>query len=270
LSDDGIVVTTIDTPRTEAPATPVPEFVKPLFEKEPAAEAAKTFTQDQLEKQIGQRLARERAKYDRELQTERELRIRLEERNVALAPKADAKPNDGRPDIKDYSDIGEYTADMAKWATKGNSDAVLAEFKKSQETERANATQQQLAGQWHQKVAAAAAEIPNLNQVLLDSADIPMSDTLKAAIMESEEGPKLAYFLATHPEDAFRINAMTPNGAVRALTLIEVGLKSKPVTQTPAPITPIGSRQTSGPKSLTSTMSQEEFEKRRRAFISKR
>lgn len=263
--NDGVVVTTVDTPQ----ATPAVEVVPPLIDKTPAVEPEKTFTQAQLEKQIGQRLARERANAQRELQSEREQRIRLEERLNQHAP-AQTPAGDAEPNLKDYTDFGKYTEAMARYVTKQEMKGALAERETAAKTERANAAQAATAADWNKKVSASLKDMPDFNEVMAEASDVPMPPHMQQAIMESDEGPRLAYYLAQHPEDAFRIAAMTPNGAVRALTLIEVGFQKKPVTATPAPITPIGSRPTAGPKALTSPMSQSEFERRRRAFIAKR
>lgn len=264
--NDGVVVETVDTVQ----AAPAVEVVPPLIDKTPAVEPEKTFTQAQLEKQLGQRLARERAKFDRDLQTEREQRIRLEERLNSASPKEAPKGDDAEPDLKDFTDFGKYTAAMSRYTAKQVLQGALTERETAAKTERANAAQAATAAEWQKKVSASLKDMPDFNEVLAEASEVPMPPHMQQAIMESDEGPRLAYYLAQHPEDAYRIAAMTPNGAVRALTLIEVGFQKKPVTATPAPITPIGSRQTSGPKALTSPMSQSEFERRRRAFIAKR
>jgi hypothetical protein len=115
----------------------------------------------------------------------------------------------------------------------------------------------------------ASADIPDFHDVLAAS-DVPMTSIMQQAIMESENGPRLAYHLATNPADAERIAGMTPIGAVRALTLIEEGLK-KPVAVSKAtpPITPVGSKATSI-KSLLDVKDYDEFSKRRAAQIAKR
>ena len=112
--------------------------------------------------------------------------------------------------------------------------------------------------------------MPDFEEVLASS-EVPMTDVMQHAIMESEIGPKLAYFLANNPDEATKIARMTPSGAFRTLGMIEERL-SKPTVRTvisaPAPLTPIGTtaRVTKNP----SDMSQEEFEKWRKSFIAKR
>lgn len=263
---DGVIVSTIDNPNGSV--EPPKEVIPPLIEKDPEPAPEKTFTQSQLEKQLGQRLARERARAASELQAEREQRIRLEERLAAGAAPKEGQPDaNAEPQLKDYSDFGKYTAAMARYVTKQELQTTLTERESTAKVEREQSAARESNESWNTRIAAALKDMPDYNEVLADASDLPMSKHVEAAIKESEEGPRLAYYLAQHPEDAHRIHKMTPSGAVRALTLIEVGFKPKPVTATPAPITPVGSKQTQGVKSLTTHMSQGEFEKRREAYI---
>jgi len=105
---------------------------------------------------------------------------------------------------------------------------------------------------------------------VVSESETPLTPTMRQAIMESDAGPKLAYYLASHPDEAEAIAASTPLKAVRALMRIEDSFSVKQTTSTPAPISPTGSRSTTAVKSLTDPMSQNEFEKRRRAFLAKR
>lgn len=275
-----MVVTTVDTLAAESAAikandsnmkveiTPDSKQESKHDPEKPAVvDAPKTFTQEELEKQIGRRVGREQAKFQRQLQEEREARIRLEEQLKARAP-AEQKNSDNEPQLADYDDFQKYSRDLAKWVAKQEVQSTLSERQALESQYRANAAQQQTAAAWGKKVEAALKDIPDYVDVV-SAADIPLSAAMKEAIMESDAGPKLAYHLATHPDEAARIATLTPIGAVRALTLIEAGFKAKPVTSTPEPIVPTGAKQTTGVKSL-SDLSQSEFEKRRREFRAKR
>ena len=54
--------------------------------------------------------------------------------------------------------------------------------------------------------------------------DWACSETMADAIQDSDAGPALAYHLASHPDEAARIAALSPLGQVRALGRIEAGL----------------------------------------------
>ena len=253
-----VVPATVETPEATPPVdTPVEE---------------KTFTQKDIDAIIANRYGREKVKQDkieRELRAERDQRIRLEERVAALDARKpqqqqQALDND-EPKIEDYDNFVTFNKDLAKWQYKQEREAEkLAEKQEREATER-----KKTVDSWSKRLETSTAEMPDLHDVLATSG-VPVTSIMQQAIMESENGPKLAYHLATNPADAERIAGMTPIGAVRALTLIEEGLK-KPVAVSKAtpPITPVGSKATSI-KSLLDVKDYDEFSKRRAAQIAKR
>ena len=240
-----VVPATAETPETPPVETPTPT--------PPTAE--------ELQKKFDRDAAMQRRRYEKDLQAEREQRIRLEERLAKAEP---ARPTDpGMPTIDKFDNFDEYVTAKAEYIAS----QTLSKHEQRQAAEKAQTAQQQTVEAWNKRVAAAG--IPDFHDVLAAS-DVPMTSIMQQAIMESENGPKLAYHLATNPADAERIAGMTPIGAVRALTLIEEGLK-KPVAVSKAtpPITPVGSKATSI-KSLLDVKDYDEFSKRRAAQIAKR
>lgn len=207
----------------------------------------------------------QRRRYEKDLQAEREQRIRLEERLSQIKPAAAADSE--MPTIDKFDNFDEYVTAKAEYIATKKIESTLSEREKRQEAEKAQTAQQQTVEAWNKRVASA--DIPDFHDVVAAS-DVPMTSVMQQAIMESENGPKLAYHLATNPADAERIAGMTPIGAVRALTLIEEGFK-KPVavSQATPPIKPVGSKATSI-KSLLDVKDYDEFTKRRAAQIAKR
>ena len=240
-----VVPTTAETPETQ-----------PAVETPPAPPTA-----EELQKKFDRDAAMQRRRYEKDLQAEREQRIRLEERLAKAEPARPADP--GMPTIDKFDNFDEYVTAKAEYIAS----QTLSKHEQRQQQERAQAAQVQTVEGWNKRVAAA--DIPDFHDVVASS-DVPMTSVMQQAIMESENGPKLAYHLATNPADAERIAGMTPIGAVRALTLIEEGFK-KPVAVSKAtpPITPVGSKATSI-KSLLDVKDYDEFSKRRAAQIAKR
>ena len=112
--------------------------------------------------------------------------------------------------------------------------------------------------------------MPDFEDVILSST-VPMTGAMQDAIMESEKGPQLAYYLVNHPDEASKIAVMSPRGAILALGRIEERLENptaKKTTSAPPPLTPIGSsgKVAKAPED----MSQAEFEKWRRSIIKAR
>lgn len=278
------VVENLDTIRADLAKAPKPEPVVAEPAKaegdpakvEPVTPAKKEFeaitSQEEFEKKLGARLAREQRQFEKRFQEEREARIRLEERLSAAKP-AEPQAVDGEPKLGDFDDFAKYAKALARWEAK---QVVNEETKQSRETQSAEQQryrEAQQAQSWQKRVEAYQAIRPDYSEVLSNSS-APLTNAMKVAIVDSEQGPALAIYLVEHPEEAQAIAANTSDDskesvarAVRALTLIEAGFAKKPVTKTPEPISPTGARQTSGVKSLRDSGSTEEFWKRRRAFI---
>jgi hypothetical protein len=248
----------------EVPVAPVAAVV-PATAETPETPAVETPpappTAEELQKKFDRDAAMQRRRYEKDLQAEREQRIRLEERLAKAEPARPADP--GMPTIDKFDNFDEYVTAKAEYIAS----QTLSKHEQRQQQEKAQAAQHQTVEGWNKRVAAA--DIPDFHDVVASS-DVPMTRIMQQAIMESDNGPKLAYHLATNPADAERIAGMTPIGAVRALTLIEEGLK-KPVAVSKAtpPITPVGSKATSI-KSLLDVKDYDEFSKRRAAQIAKR
>jgi hypothetical protein len=89
--------------------------------------------------------------------------------------------------------------------------------------------------------------MPDFEDVL-SSSEVPMTGPMQQAIMESDIGPRLAYHLASNPEEAVKIAEMSPMGAIRALGRLEERLASQKTeiktTNAPPPIKTVGTRAT--------------------------
>lgn len=79
--------------------------------------------------------------------------------------------------------------------------------------------------------------------------DLPISPVMAGAIMESDIGPEVAYFLGSNPKEVARIFALSPASQAREIGKIEANLTTNPpvkkTSSAPNPISPVGSRSTS-------------------------
>ena len=264
MSEEDIVPTAPVAASVES-AVPEPEVsVTPAVE-EAVVEPKVLTPEEQQRKQFDRDAAAQRRKYERELQAEREQRIRLEERLAQHQPARQAEDNE--PKLENFDNFDDYVTAKANFVADRRFDAKIAEALQRTAQERANSAQMETEATWNRRVAESG--ISDFDDVI-SSSSVPMTQAMQQMILESKVGPKVAYHLATNPEEATRIAGLTPIGAVRALTLIEEGFK-KPVAVTKAtpPITPVGSRSTSI-KSLVDVKDYDEFSKRREAQIAKR
>jgi hypothetical protein len=121
------------------------------------------------------------------------------------------------------------------------------------------AERQKTADGWHKRLVQATAEMPDFEDVIASS-DVPMSAPMQQLIMESDVGPKLAYYLATHPDEASQIVSMPPIRMVAALGRIEERLQSQQIvakkpTSAPPPLKQVGGKASSrkSPADMTDT-----------------
>lgn len=198
----------VETASTATDAAPSPEGTP--------VEAAKTFTQEELDAAIGKRLAREQRKWEREQQFK------------ATEP--------ARPAVElkhDNFDSTEAYADAL---------AVQKAEKLIQQREMQKA-QSEAVAVYHDREEDARAKYDDFDQVAYNPR-LPVTDVMAATIQQSDIGPDLAYYLGSNPKEADRISRLQPFLQAKELGRLEVKLSSEPapakkVTTAPAPISPV-------------------------------
>ncbi len=200
---------------------------------------------------------------------EAEARAKMLEERLARLEQQQYRPpapkDDGEPTIDKFENFDQYVAAKAEYIAKKQIEATLSEREKRQMAEYEAAERRKTADSWHKRLVQATAEMPDFEDVL-SSSDVPMTEPMQQLIMESEVGPKLAYYLATHPEEAQKIVGMPPIRMVAALGRIEERLESAPVkkpTSAPPPLKPVGGRASA--KKSPADMSDAEYAKWRKS-----
>lgn len=233
---------------------PIPEPIgmKPeAAEEKPAVDPVEPVekpTEDPIPKGVQKRIDRAvRQKYEAEARTKM-----LEDRLNALesqrvSPQQQKPVDNSEPRIENFDNFNEYVAAVADYRAEKKINETLNEREKRQQAEREATERTKTVESWNKRIEKATAEMPDFEEVLASS-DVPMTPPMQQAIMESDIGPKLAYYLANHPDEAEKIAGMSPIGAIRTLGRIEERLSTaKPEVQTtnaPAPIKPIGTSAT--------------------------
>ena len=198
----------------------------------------------------------------------------LEERLTSLEqqqrqPVQQRERDDSEPTIDKFQNFDEYVAAKAEWIAGKKIEQTLSEREKRQAAEREAAERTKTAGEWQKRIEKATAEMPDFEDVLASS-DVPMTQPMQQAIMESDIGPRLAYHLAQNPEEAIKIAEMSPLRAIAALGRLEERLSTTPTktaSNAPAPIKPVGQRASAGKD--PDKMSVDEWMKWRREQIRK-
>jgi hypothetical protein len=168
----------------------------------------------------------------------------LQQQIEGLKPKE--TPN-GAPRLEDFSDVQEYAKAYAKF----EADNAVKGFQAKQTEENFKRLQESLATQWESKASRADKKYDDFEDVV---GELIPDNPVSVAIMQAENGEDIAYYLATHLEEAHRIAGLDPLSQAREIGRLESKLladppKPKTVSKAPAPITPVSgtANPTSGP-----------------------
>ena len=190
--------------------------------------------------------AREEARREREAREQ--LEARLKELEAKVAPPAQ-QPDDElgeEPKPEQFSDMYEYAKALAEYTA----DKKLIERDKEEKARKAAAEQEAKFKAWADRVNAAKNELPDFDD-MVQSSDVRVSDPVRDAIIESENGPQILYYLAENAEFAKKLSEMSVVSAVREIGKIEARFEkaakasdpeAKPVvgkSKAPAPINPL-------------------------------
>jgi hypothetical protein len=190
--------------------------------------------------------AREEARLERE-QRER-LETRVKELEGKVTPQAQASQDDigEEPTPDQFSDMYEYAKALAEYTA----DKKMAERDQQELNRKAAAEQEVKFKAWADRVNAAKSNLPDFDD-MVQSSEVRVSDPVRDAIIESEHGPQILYYLAENTEIAQKLAGMSLVSAVREIGKIEARYERdakatvpdvKPVvgkSKAPAPISPL-------------------------------
>lgn len=270
MSEEVIVARAENTAQNSAPvvAESVPSAQNPA-EQAPATQAgeAPPETPEQAAKRQGRRFER---KLDKAVRREAEARARAElaERRLSELERGQQPSKDGdEPRLEDYPDLQQFREAVAKHASEKT--AKDLESKRTAESQRQYT--QRLSGEWEKRVTAAEDKYDDFGEVV---GEIKPDSHLAVAMMEADNGPDIAYHLATHPDELQAIFRLSPSSQIRAIGRLEAKLSAEPPkpklpSQAPAPIKTVGSSGSPSTKKLAD-MNQDEFDEARRKQVARR
>jgi len=220
-----------------APATPEPtaspETVANDDEAQPLEPEKKP---DGVQKRINELTAKARAAERRAEILERELEARQRQPEPAKQDAADREPSldDG------FDTYDDYIKALNKWQFKqefaARDQAAQAERSKISAAEE----QKSFRGRVEKQVDLGRGEFEDFDEVVIGNPDLPVSASMAQALVEMDDGHKVAYYLGKNPEEAADIASMSPTRQAIALGRIEAKLASKPPAKTvstaPAPV----------------------------------
>lgn len=265
------MVDEIVAPAPQEQVAPVEQAIDPsapLIEDEQKEVVPEKPKEEPIPKGVQKRIDRAvRQKYEAEARANE-----LERRLQHLEQNHQAKPaTSDAPKYEDFQDFDAYSRAVARYEAKQEIESTLNAHQKVEAERKAQAAQAATAETWAKRAAAARAEMPDFDEVV-SSSDITLfkDPSVSQAIIESNIGPQIAYYLASNPDEADEIADMTGFAAIRAIGRLEAKLEGgkASVTKTPAPIKPVGQRASA--EKSPNDMTNEEFAKWRRKIIAQR
>lgn len=176
-------------------------------------------------------LRREAEDAKRQAQSEREERLRvltmLEQQQSAEAAAAAQEPEatePQRPNRADYPDDDDWDAALLEYSDEKATFTARREINATIEAERSRAeaasiatAQEQVREQYQARIEKVIEKHPDFHEVA-ESPDVTVSIPMAHAILHSDEGPEIQYYLGSHPDEAKRIMRLSP-----PLQLVELG-----------------------------------------------
>ena len=228
--------------------TPDPKQDPTVGDKTPEkGREPKTFTQDELEKELGRRIARERRNSER--------RIASIEAKVmtAINTRQQPQPAAAEPKLEQFDyDPEKYAQAKAEYTKK----LAEKEWEAKQRTAETTKQREKLVSSWEEKVEKAADKYDDFTTIV---GELQPTSPLITAIMESDAD--VAYYLGKHPKEAERIAVLGQISQIREIGKLEAKLAAEPEkpkapSKAPAPIKPLsgaGSTATDVPSETDDT-----------------
>lgn len=247
-----------DPQAAEANAAPVPEETAvPDDEKQP--EEAKTFTQDEVDAIVQKRIA----KLERKMERERVAQQTREQIAQEQAQKPADAPN--KPKESDFETYGEYLEALTEYKAREivrneRAEAEAERSRKAQqsEAERYQARQQELVERGEEKFDDFEEAVKGDKHTYSRAAFL--------AMLESDMGAELLYYLAKHPEEGQRISNLPAYAQAKEIGKLEDKLQAKPtkqISKAPEPIKPVGTGKASNDNDLSDDLPIDEWMRRR-------
>jgi len=179
------------------------------------------------------------------------LENRLKELEVKVNPQPVEQVN-AKPSPSQFNDAFEYAEALAEWSA----EQAILNREKAETERKVQEERSKVIKSWNDRLANVKADLPDYDEMIASASDITVSDEIRDAMLESEQGPRILYHLAENPELAEKLNSMSKVSALREIGKLEARFEAKetpketPKTEAetkpsvakskaPAPISPI-------------------------------
>jgi hypothetical protein len=163
-------------------------------------------------------------------------------------PATSTATDDPEPQLANFQSYDDYTKATARWVARQELTSARDSERASGEQARQREQFSQFAEQYAQKLPAIRQQMPDYDEVAARIPMIPETRHITRAVLESNVGPQLVYFLGTHPEALEAIMAApTFEAHLRLIgryeAQVEATTTAQPATprttRAPEPVTPV-------------------------------
>jgi hypothetical protein len=220
-----------------------------------------------------QELAAKRKEAEADAEAARREAAELKARLQALSAQAAPLEESGKPIRSQFATDDEYIEALAAYKAK----QAIAKREQEQAQAKAEAEEAELTAAWSRRQEQVMKALPDYAEVVAKS-EVSVPAHIYRAILESDYGPQLNYYMCLHPEEAKRIGQMPPIRGIKHLTALERELadieqeeqvvevdKDKPKPQKSKAPPPIDLPKSTPSATPSTTNSFEEYKRRRQA-----
>ncbi len=207
-----------EAPAGEVPKEKVAETTEKVVTAKPAEEAE--VTPPVVKKKGG--FQKKIDKLTRRVEEAEARAARAEAGNDTKTPAAQPKKDaDGKPTPDSFETHAEFVEALTDWKVSQK----LGEKDQQVATERQKAQREEALVKWNERKAAATVAHPDFDEVV-ENADVTVSPAMTQAIVESDLGAEIAYYLGKNPDEANRIAKLSASAALREMGKIEARLEN--------------------------------------------
>ena len=161
------------------------------------------------------------------------------------------------PKMEQFTDIEEYKKASVEYAIQ----KTLKEKQDTEAKQQAETNQKRLLQDWTERSAEFEEEHDDYAETV---GELKPTTPWAIAIMESEAGPQIAYYLGKHLKEAQKIIALPPVSQIREIGKLEAKLLQTPAapkqpSKAPPPITPVTGSAAVQDNEIKPQMSYEEY-----------
>ena len=160
---------------------------------------------------------REAARQDaeRERQAREAVEARLRELESKVNPPKSEEP-DPKPDPSQFNDAIEYAEALAEWTA----DKKMRERDQAELARKVQEEQSRMRQKFQERLEQAKQEMPDYEDMIASS-DVAVSQPVTDAIIESDVGPQILYYLAENPDFARGLAEKSITSQLRAIGRLE-------------------------------------------------